>query len=153
MIEKRNYQIYLIDEQIVDYYISRERMFFDLFNDYAHSRGEYARILGKQIDYITKNIPVKELKQTFEEQLYYNKSIYNMNGLYYVLTKGKNLKMKSSAQLEIHNRVLQISSEGSYDAETIFFECLRKCENCFLAIDLEHERYGWLKPIKQRNFI
>lgn len=153
MIAKRNYQIYLIDEQFVEHYVGRERMFFDLFQDFAHSTGEYERILNKQIEFITKKIDQKALKQTLEAILYYNKSIYNMNGMYYVITKGKNQKMKSSAQLRISQRVLSISAEGSYDAETILFECIRKCADCFLAIDLEHERFGWLKPIKQRNFI
>ncbi|MGM9924354.1 MAG: sporulation inhibitor of replication protein SirA [Bacillus sp. (in: firmicutes)] len=152
-MEKRNYQIYLIDENVRETYTGREYMFFNLFKEYSQSTGEKAWMIGKQILYITKNISAGGLKYTLEEQLHYNKNIYARNDIYYARTKGKNSKWKSNAKLEMKNRVLHLEAQGNYDAETIFFESIRKCGDGFLAIDLNHARYGWLKPIKHRNFI
>ena len=49
--------------------------------------------------------------------------------------------------------LLIVKAEGNYEAETAFFECIRKCGASFLAIDFEHEQFGWLKPIKERKFV
>jgi hypothetical protein len=58
-----------------------------------------------------------------------------------------------TAKLEIFQEMITVEASGSYEAETAFFEVLRKCEASFLAIDLEHQRCGWLKPIKERKYV
>ena len=153
MVFVRRYQVYLIKEQYVSQYIGREFLFLGLFKDFMNSRGTQSRVLGRQIVYITNEIPIKALYAQFEKDLYLNSNVKLDNGIFYIKQKDKHFLYKSSARLEIRNRVIHIQSEGSYDAESIFFECIRKVSNQFLAIDLEHEVYGWLKPIKERKLI
>jgi len=149
MMLMRNYQVYLIKNRFVGPYIGRENKFFGLFYDFLHSKDVQRRIIGRQILYITKPIPVQELCNLLDN----HPNITVLNGVYYVRLKGKTATFKSTAQLQIHNHLLNISSEGGYDAETILFECIRKIDAHFLAVDLENKRYGWLKPVKERKFI
>jgi Sporulation inhibitor of replication protein SirA len=124
-------------------------MFYQLFKEYKHSSGNLKSILELQINYITRPIPTLRLHQLIHEKLNKNKEFQIEEGVYYIKKTRKN----SSARLEIFDRFLKLDSQGSYDAETEFFEILRKCEPAFLAIDLDHKRYGWLKPIKERKFV
>ncbi|MFE8699187.1 sporulation inhibitor of replication protein SirA [Cytobacillus sp. FJAT-54145] len=144
----RTYQLYLIEDDFASHYFGREKMFFQLFNEFNESIGEMRSILTKQVDYITKPIPSIRLHQYLNLQLQRMKDFRTEQGVYYI----ENGKL-SSAKLEIFDKYISICSYGSYDAETIFFEVLRKHESSFLAIDLEHYRYGWLKPIKERKFV
>ncbi|WML50509.1 sporulation inhibitor of replication protein SirA [Neobacillus sp. PS3-34] len=59
----------------------------------------------------------------------------------------------SLATMELREDSIIVEGVGSYEAETVFFEVLRKCEASFLAVDLEKNRFGWLKPIKERKFV
>lgn len=144
----RVYQLYLIEEEFASHYFGRERMFFQLFQEYEKSSGELNLILGKQIQYITKPIPGLKLRQYINQQLYRKQNFRSRKGLYYIET-GK----RSKASLELFDQSLVIEACGNYDAETVFFEVLRKSESSFLAIDIRHHRYGWLKPIKERKFV
>lgn len=150
MMTMRQYQIYLIDERYARDYKGKEKLIYGLFYDYYHSIEEHSRILARQIIYITKQIPLYELKK---QLIPLNQNIQYFNGVYYLRMKERNGKLKSTAQLKVRNRVLHISSEGGFDAETTLFECIRKCKSSFLAVDLENKRYGWLKPIKERKLI
>ncbi|MBP3039846.1 sporulation inhibitor of replication protein SirA, partial [Bacillaceae bacterium Marseille-Q3522] len=67
----------------------------------------------------------------------------------YSFENGKNL----FAQLSIEERRLILKTKGNFESETVFFEILRKSEPSFLAVAINEERYGWLKPIKERNFV
>ena len=153
MMLMRHYQIYLIKEQYASDYLGKERLLYILFNDFSKSVGKSSRIIGRQILFVTKRLPVISLKQYINQQMKYNPNIRYINGIYYVIQKEMNGRIKSSARLEIHNRVMNITSDGNYEAETILFECIRKCADSFLAVDLKNERYGWLKPIKERKLI
>jgi hypothetical protein len=144
----RAYQLYLIEEEFATHYFGRERMFFQLFDEFEKSNGYLKNILLKQIQFITKPIPALRLHQYLNQQLYHQKGFLYENGTYY-LEMGK----RSRARLEIKDKCLILEASGSYEAETIFFEVLRKAESSFLAIDLKHHRYGWLKPIKERKFV
>ena len=55
------------------------------------------------------------------------------------------------ATLEVGESMIVVKASGSYEAETAFFEVLRKIESSFLAVDLDHQRFGWLKPMKERK--
>jgi len=144
----RTYQLYLIDDEFASHYFGKERMVYQLFKDYKEAVGEYKKILEKQIDFILKPIQEIKIHQFISQYLQKNKDFYTNNGLYY-LEIGK----RSTAKLEIHERCLMLKANGNYEAETIFFEVLRKTESSFIAIDLEHQRCGWLKPIKERKFV
>lgn len=145
----RNYQLYLIEDVFARHYFGREQMFFQLFKEYETSDGELREILARQIHFITKPIPTLRLHQIIHQQLNKLDGYHNKQGTYYVEKNG----IVSVAKLNINDRMLTVESYGGYDAETIFFEVLRKCEHSFLAIDLLRHHYGWLKPIKERKFV
>ncbi|CAI9385818.1 MULTISPECIES: sporulation inhibitor of replication protein SirA [Bacillaceae] len=145
----RRYQLYLIKEKVAIHYNGRERLFYNLFSDHTKTDDEQLkRILQKQVDFIT--LPIS--KWMIENQLYaalqQNKSFQLKDGVFYI--DNGNL---SKASLTVEKNYLSIEADGYYDAESIFFEIIRKHEPSFLAIDVENGRFGWLKPIKERNFV
>lgn len=144
----RTYQLYLIDEEFASHYFGKERMFYQLFKEYEEALGELKYIIKKQIDFITKPINGLIVQHYLYQNLQKNKSFHFKKDKYY-LDMGK----KSRAQLEIKEHYLILKASGQYDAETVFFEILRKAESSFLAIDLKNQHCGWLKPIKERKFI
>lgn len=123
-------------------------MFFRLFKEYEQSHGEMQTILLKQIYYITNPTPSIRLHQYLQQQLQKTKGLRMDQGSY-IIEYGRN----SSARLRIFERNLSLEANGSFEAETHFFELLRKYEGTYLAIDIENERCGWLKPIKERKFV
>ena len=94
-----------------------------------------------------KQIPKQQLERTITKQIQNKKNFRFENGEYYIENNN------SRAILLIHDDVLVVKAEGNYVAETVFFECIRKCGASFLAIDFDHDRFGWLKPIKERKFV
>ena len=152
MITVRKYVIYLIDESLAKQYIGKEKLFFSLFKEYHHAKGDKAQILGRQVLYITSKIPDRLLQENLQADS--NKSIHYKDGVYYIhLKENNNGTLKGRAEMTIHQRTVQIVAEGSYDAETLFFEIIRKCKSSFLAVDIENVKYGWLRPIKERKLI
>jgi hypothetical protein len=145
----RTYQLYLIEDEFASHYFGKERVFFQLFLEKQESHGELKKIIEKQIQFITKPLPILRLHKMIMKKLSKNKDFRFENGAYYIERKGIN----SAAKLELFDRVALLNSEGSYDSETIFFEALRQCEPSFLAMDFRHERYGWLNPIKDRKYV
>ncbi|MCM3568128.1 sporulation inhibitor of replication protein SirA [Neobacillus mesonae] len=145
----RNYQLYLIEDEFAAHYFGRERLFFQLFQEHQNADGELRFITKRQINYITKKIEVLKIHQLIQRQLGRLRGFRAERGAYTIELSGK----ISIAKLEVFQDLITIEAHGSYEAETAFFEVLRKCESSFLAIDLEHERGGWLKPIKERKFV
>ncbi|MEH7374444.1 MULTISPECIES: sporulation inhibitor of replication protein SirA [Bacillaceae] len=145
----RKYQLYLIEDEFATHYFGRERLFFQLFQEHRKANGEFKFITQKQISYITKKVEVLKIHQLTQKQLGKIKGFKAEHGAYSIELSGK----LSTAKLEVFQDLITIEAQGSYEAETAFFEVLRKCESSFLALDLEHQRYGWLKPIKERKFI
>jgi hypothetical protein len=145
----RKYQLYLIEDEFATHYFGRERLFFQLFKEHQKANGELKFITQKQISYITKKVEVLKIHQLIQKQLGKIKGFKAEHGAYSIELSGK----LSTAKLEVFQDLITIDAQGSYEAETAFFEVLRKCESSFLALDLEHQRYGWLKPIKERKFI
>lgn len=145
----RTYQIYFIEDEFAHHFFGRERLFFNLFLEYIQTTGYLRSILQKQIEYVTKTIPKKQVESVIKQQMQQTKNFYNHNGKYYI----ENSKGMSRASLIIHDDVLILKAEGDYVAETAFFECIRKCGASFLAVDFDHERFGWLKPLKVRKFV
>lgn len=145
----RNYQLYLIEDEFAAHYFGKERMFFQLFQEYEQSNGELKGITQKQISFITKPLQVLKIHQLIQKQLGKVRGFKEDSGSYIMELSGK----LSAAYLKISEKHLTIKASGSYEAETVFFEVLRKSEASFLAIDLEHFRFGWLRPIKERKLI
>ncbi|WP_053368853.1 sporulation inhibitor of replication protein SirA [Bacillus sp. FJAT-27245] len=145
----RKYQLYLIEDEFASHYFGRERIFFHLFKENRQAAGELKHITDKQISYITKPLPVLRIHQLLHKQLEKTNSLKVENGCYTIELNNRT----SRAELTVQEVVILINAEGGYEAETAFFEVLRKCEASFLAIDLENDKYGWLKPIKERKFV
>lgn len=146
----RAYQLYLIKDEIASHYVGKERMFYQLFKDYNSAEGELKSIISKQIEYLTKPLPVLRIHQLLYQQLSKHTGFRVEQGTYHLRSN----KLPSTATLKIVNdRTLLVESDGSLEAETIFFEVLRKSETSFMAVDIDSTRYGWLKPIKERKFV
>ncbi|WP_010282224.1 sporulation inhibitor of replication protein SirA [Bacillus timonensis] len=145
----REYYIYLIEEEFATHYFGRESLIYHLFLEYSQSKHERKEILNKQIEFITRSIPTLRIQQKIEASLahyfYYNHQSH-------IHTIDWN-EFNSFAKLTIHNEYIQLQSSGSYEAETAFFEILRKYDRCFLAMDFSANKYGWLTPIKERKLI
>nr|WP_295972492.1 sporulation inhibitor of replication protein SirA [uncultured Bacillus sp.] len=144
----RTYQIYLIVDEFASHFFGRERVIFHLFQEYEESKGEYKHTLDKQIHFITKPIQKLKISHGLTQSLQTNLNFYKKDGKFYLHTK-----QHSFAELEIRERCVWVKASGNYEAETAFFEVLRKTESSFLAIDLERQHCAWLKPIKERKFV
>ncbi|RFU68362.1 sporulation inhibitor of replication protein SirA [Bacillus sp. V59.32b] len=145
----REYRIYLIEGEFAHHYYGREKLFFNLFLEYTNSSGKQKSILQKQIEYITKPVPLEALVNILEIQSLKKKGFTCKEGVYY-LEKSYG---RSRAALKLNREYMVLQAEGDFEAETSFFECIRKYDSDFLAMDLENNRYGWLQPIKERKFV
>ncbi|WP_342430664.1 sporulation inhibitor of replication protein SirA [Neobacillus sp. FSL H8-0543] len=145
----RKYQLYLIKDEFAAHYFGRERMFFELFKEHEKAEGELKFITKKQISYITKTLEVLKLHQLLQKQLGKNKGFRAEHGTYSIELSGK----LSVSSLKVYQDLITVEASGSYEAETVFFEVLRKCESSFLALDIDHQRFGWLRPIKERKYV
>ncbi|MCA1053631.1 sporulation inhibitor of replication protein SirA [Rossellomorea aquimaris] len=143
----RNYQIYWIEEPFANHYYGRERMFFGLFSDWESSTGEMHKIIAKQVDFITKPIPYLPTQRFLQHEM------AKVDGSKWIDTTARIEREDSGATLLLNEKSISIESWGPHDCEYVFFEILRRNMGQLLAIDLHNERYGWLKPIKQRKFI
>ena len=144
----RTYQIYLIVDEFASHFFGRERVIFHLFKEFEESRGEDQHTLAKQIQYITKPIQRLKLNHLLAQSLKNNPHFYQQDDRLYLDLNGRSI-----AKLKIEERSLWLQANGNYEADTVFFEILRKAESSFLAIDRKRERCAWLKPIKERKFV
>lgn len=145
----RSYQIYSIEKEVAEYYYGRERMFYDLFFQYLYVSGNLKEIIRKQIKYITKPLPILSIHHLM------NQSLAKKNEL---IWDGRKYHMKGNThengvEFQLEEQKLLIQAWGNYDSESIFLEALRKFDGRLLAIDIENERFGWIKPIKERKFV
>ncbi|MFC0271442.1 sporulation inhibitor of replication protein SirA [Metabacillus herbersteinensis] len=147
----RHYCIYLIEEEFASHYFGRESKMYHLFQDYQWTRSQtkHFNLIQKQVSYITKPIPTLFIHQLIATHLAKRTDYQQTHEIHKIELKAN----RGSATLIVKDRHLELTSNGSYEAETIFFEVLRKFDPCFLAMDFLAERYGWLNPIKERNFV
>ncbi|MBM7716631.1 sporulation inhibitor of replication protein SirA [Siminovitchia sp. FSL H7-0308] len=144
----RKYSIYLIKDEFADYFYGRESKFYKLFTAQDANIDKQRKIIKQQIDYITRPLPFLELHKLLSE------SIQNRK----IMIKGKvyctgNPKGRNGAELAIEENLLCLKAWGGFESESVFFEVLRKYEGHFFAVDRENERYGWVKPVKERKYI
>lgn len=139
----RIYQLYLIKDEFAAQYFGKEKKFFRLFKEYANSSRKEKDIISRQIHFIIKPIPSLKLQQYLQQYFQNNKKFHFEDGSFFIRDSNK-----SEAKLEVFGSKLILTSKGSYYAETVFFEALRKNESSFLAVDLNNHYCGWLRPIK-----
>lgn len=66
---ERHYYTYLIEEEFASHYFGRESVMFKLFYDYHWtSPDQKSQLAAKQIEFITKPIPVKPYTQKNENE-------------------------------------------------------------------------------------
>ncbi|MBS4177007.1 sporulation inhibitor of replication protein SirA [Lederbergia citrea] len=142
----RIYFIYLIEDEIAEYFYGRESKFMELFS--ANDQGELQNIVQKQVQYITRPLPYLDLHKHLSHSVQ-KKEFYIKGKIYWT----ESADGREGAQLSIGERSLQLKAWGGLACETLFFEVLRKFDGRFLAMDFENNRYGWLKPLKERKFV
>lgn len=143
----RDYKIFLIEDEFADHYYGRETMIYHLFLEHKKTNNEKKKILTKQIDFITKPIPSIRIHQVIEMNMKSIKGYKKINNVHILDCPN------STGRLSIHERFIHLESEGNFEAESLFFEILRKSERFFLAMDFHSDRFGWLTPIKIRKLI
>nr|WP_249292110.1 sporulation inhibitor of replication protein SirA [Metabacillus flavus] len=147
----RHYYVYLIEEEFASHYFGKESKIFNLIQNFQWTSihdGSYD-LLDRQVQYISKAIPSKEIHQLLTGFLTMRKGYRQLGHLHRIILNGE----AGQATLLVKDRYLEIDAQGSYEAETIFFEILRKMNPCFLAMDFQAHRYGWLNPISERKFV
>ena len=147
----RHYSIFLIQEDVAEEYFGKESLLYGLFYEYAKRNNENQNIVEKQVEYITRKVPYLHIQQLILKNLKSKYGFKVTRDSYKIVNSSS--EGKSTACLSIHNRYLSLVAKGNYDAETTFFEVLRKYDSCFLAMEFNLDRYGWLNPIKQRKFV
>ncbi|WP_413381358.1 sporulation inhibitor of replication protein SirA [Alkalihalobacillus sp. 1P02AB] len=144
----RHYQIYLLQEKVASHFFGQEPKLFQLFSDRKNASIADRFIFDKQIEFISKPLPTLLLQQKVKLSLKGYSSYSELNLKHQI----KIHKPNSFAELLIHGHYLSLMAEGGPEAETIFFEILRKVDPCFFAVDVEHDHYGWLNPIRQVKY-
>ncbi|OIJ17928.1 hypothetical protein BKP45_20445 [Anaerobacillus alkalidiazotrophicus] len=145
----RHYYIFLLKPEIATSYFGKEHLIYQLLYEGETADTELQEIVKKQINYISAIIPSLQIKKSVEKKLKVRHDFYVLKEHYYIDIKA----FESKAVLKDHGNVLTISANGSYQAETIFFEVLRQINSCFFAVDFDNKNYGWLNPIKHVNYI
>ncbi|MFK2825097.1 sporulation inhibitor of replication protein SirA [Bacillus sp. B190/17] len=144
----RSYQIYWIGDEFAHYFYGREQNFFQLFFESFTNKDGEKSVIEKQIQYITKEFPVRSLCSVLKESLTGRDSFsVEKNNLFIIELPEK----KGKAFLSAESKCLHLKALGSYEAETIFFSSLKKLNACLFAVDFERKNYGWLEPIRKEN--
>ncbi|WP_257350511.1 sporulation inhibitor of replication protein SirA [Pseudalkalibacillus decolorationis] len=145
----RKHDIYLIEKEVAFHYFGREQVLYHFFVEASDPAPHLKETIKKQLLYITKTIPF----YVFD---YHVKKIDALQKGYRLQRARQELTLyskTSKAMLQNNGRNLSLISEGSYEAEILLFEHLRKVESSFLAINFEEEGVGWLSPVKQAHYI
>ncbi|AZB43048.1 sporulation inhibitor of replication protein SirA [Bacillus sp. FJAT-42376] len=147
----RHYYVYLIEEEFASHYFGKEAKIFDLIRHYQWTSvydGSY-NVLERQVQYISRDIPSRQIHELLTGYLSLRKGYRQVGHLHRIVLSGE----IGQATLMIKERYIEIDAQGSFEAETIFFEILRKLDPCFLAMDFQSQRFGWLNPISERKFV
>ncbi len=145
----RQYELYLIVDEVARQYFGQESKLFHLFLEKEHATKVNEALIKKQIQYITEAIPTLHLQHV----------LHHLQPAGFTVEKTKTTfrlyasRSESQAELFIQQDRLLLTSEGTIDAETTLFEALRKVRGAFFAIDVQRMRYGWLNPVRQVKLV
>lgn len=145
----RQYNVYLLKPEVATNYFGKERLIFQLFFEKETASKQLREIVSKQVNYISGTIPSLQIKKNVERSFKTCQEFNVIEGDYYLDKKTLN----SSVVLKDHGTMLTILANGTYQGETAFFEILRQINSGFFAVDFENNNFGWLKPVKQVNYI
>ncbi|WP_377889148.1 sporulation inhibitor of replication protein SirA [Alkalihalobacillus sp. R86527] len=146
----RHYEMHLIKQEVAVQYGGKELLLFQLFNERKLTvQKETKELLDKQIDFITESIPVIDVNRYLVTEFGGFRNYEYRNGGHCLTI----LQSKSDGSLFVNQNKINIYSNGTYEAETIFFEVLRKLSPTFFAIDHQSNKYGWLNPLKKQKLV
>lgn len=144
------YHIYLIKDRVAEHYFGREEKLFQLFKDCRSIQDKHLKeVMRRQVCYVSRQLDVNRIgrqlhaacglltEYTYEDPVF--------------LLKSK--KTGSEAALELKDREIKLTSEGTADLEVTFFEVLRQMDGHFLAMDFHRKQCAWLNPIKNADFL
>ncbi|MCM2674643.1 sporulation inhibitor of replication protein SirA [Alkalicoccobacillus plakortidis] len=141
----RSYQLYLLDEAIVNRYYGQEIKLFNLFCERFQADHTLKPLLTKQVEYITKPLPTKELLKILSKEDHYlsseqvNVSTYRM----------EHSPSGSWVDVKLRDHHLLLMAFGKMEIETRLFERLKELNTYFFAVNVGQRRFGWLGPIKK----
>ncbi|MDQ0253613.1 hypothetical protein J2S74_000985 [Evansella vedderi] len=145
----REYDIYIIREDIANDYYGLEGKLFRLFDENRFAKGELKNVTDNQIDFIIEPIDVIRLQRMLQKNLSGTVGYEMEDNKHFIRMKEKN----SQAGLYIDENHLTLFSEGTLDAEACFFEVLRHYHPFFIAMEFDQRRYGWLRPVKSLEIV
>ncbi|WP_100373049.1 sporulation inhibitor of replication protein SirA [Bacillus sp. FJAT-45037] len=145
----RHYQLYLLEEDVAQYYYGQESKLFHLFLERTKATAEQRMIIDAQIEYISKPMPGLLLQQKMITS-FSHLPIYRVHKHIHLLEIEH---PESCAELLLQKQSITLTSTGEIEAETMFFEVLRKIDPYFFAVNTQSHRFGWLNPIKQVKYV
>ncbi|SDY68110.1 Protein of unknown function [Evansella caseinilytica] len=145
----REYNIYIIKDDVANDYYGLEAKLFQLFEENRRAKGYLKEVTDQQIRFIIKPVAIGSLDKFIRQQLQDVEGYSCMGNKHFIIMD----EMNSQSGLYLDREHITLFSEGAYDAEACFFEVLRKFHPYFMAIDFVHKRYGWLRPIKSLEFV
>ncbi|WP_273850467.1 sporulation inhibitor of replication protein SirA [Guptibacillus spartinae] len=146
----RHYEMYSVKQQISAHYAGKEHLLFQLFLERKRAvQTEEKDLLGKQVAFITDPVAEEELNTYLANELGGFRTYEYKNAGHRLSIK----QSKSDASLFVRSEKMNIYASGGTEAETVFFEVIRKLTPSFFAIDFQSGRYGWLNPIKQQKLV
>lgn len=141
----RQYDIYLIEDEIARHYYGSEWKLYNLFLESKQvEEGKLKQVIQKQIRYVVRPIPLQKVEGGLVSK-YRRLPGYKADRHCHIMNDPGTA---SFARLDLRRKKLSLASSGKYDAEASFFEALRQIEDHFLAVDYGRDQFGWLKPIK-----
>lgn len=142
----RVYEIFLVQKDVVKWYLHKEETLFQLFLDVKRLQSaKLSPLLQKQIDFITHPIDMPLMDTAMNTRLSTIKE-YDYHRYHHEITLNKG---NSYASLNLFPKKLVLKGIGLPDAEHVFFEMLRKIEDTFIAVDYTHRHIGFLKPVRR----
>ncbi|MFA9557986.1 sporulation inhibitor of replication protein SirA [Evansella sp. AB-rgal1] len=145
----REYEIYIIKDEIAIEYFGLEGKLFNLFQENRFAKGKLKDVTDKQINFIVEPINIAKLEDIIVSRLQKSVGYSADSNKHFIRLPDKN----SQAGLYLDDNYLTLFSEGTYDAEACFFEILRYYHSYFIAMEFEQQRYGWLKPLKSIDYV
>jgi hypothetical protein len=143
----RRYDLYIIDGEVARDYFGKEAKLNQLFHAaFYEKKPEHRLQLERQVNYITKPIPMFRLKTLLARAL---KEVtdYILDSKDWEFTL-KSVDSRRVMRLQLDDKKCVLWSSGDLLTETLIFDKLREIDPYFLAVDRANERSGWLRPIK-----
>ncbi|TSB45170.1 sporulation inhibitor of replication protein SirA [Alkalicoccobacillus porphyridii] len=141
----RSYQLYLLEEDIVQRYYGQEIKLFNLFCERFQANLALKPLLTKQVEFITKPLPVKHLTKILsKEDHYLNSDQINISTF-----RMAHPPSESWIDVKLRDHYLLVTAFGKMEVETRLFERLKELDSHFFAVNVGQHRFGWLGPLKK----